>query len=404
MSPVFTAVANAQDAVAGLPEELRGASILIVDDSMTIRKAISRFLVHNGFEQVFEAEDGRKAIAMMGEVNPDLIITDLNMPDIDGLELCRRLRADARWASVPILVQTGTTSHDQRGEVFFNGATDLISKPINLREMIGRVRVHLEQRRLVRKLSDYQQSMAQQLDLAREMQESLLPGRDEVAGIEARLPIEISSSYRASLGLGGDLWGAEAPDPTHLHVFMADFTGHGVSAALNTFRFHSFLRNEPLDSLPSDKAMATMNRYLAEVLPTGQFATFLSARIDFEAGQIEISSANGPAPILRIGPDGAYRPLPSIGFPLGVLEEARFTVERYPFPVGSMLLLYSDALTETPLPPDAIFTASSLADFLNRMPPPASAHDIKRAVMARLKPHVLEDDLTIVVIRHLEAK
>ncbi len=385
-----------------LAVDFSGSRILVVDDSVTIRKTITTYLRNRGFANVMEAANGRIALEIIEQIEPDLIIADIAMPEMDGLALCRVLKCSDRYAQIPVLIQTGTESADRRAEAFSHGAQDLITKPINLREMLGRVQVHLEQRHLVRRLSDYQQSMAQQLEMAREMQELLLPSGDDIRAFEAVFPVLIASSYKASSGLGGDLWGCQATDDGALRFFMADFTGHGVLAALNTFRFHSFLRNEPLDSLPEADAMACLNSFLKDVLPVGQFATFLSCRINFREGWIEICSASGPPPMLRSGSDGEFEPLASDGLPLGILIESDYCARRYPFPPGSMLILYSDALIETPLPPDAVFTTDSLCRHLNRLAPDASSHSIMRDLLASLMPNLPEDDLTVLVIKHKE--
>lgn len=390
-------------AVPELSAGLRKSRILVVDDSATIRMTISRFLRRCGFELIMEAEDGIAALEIMERTAPDLVITDLLMPRLDGLGLCRRLRSEDRWRKVPILVQTGTASTEERADAFANGATDLVSKPLNLRELFGRVRVHLEQNWLLKELSSYQESVRQDMDLAREMQEGILPTSREIRAVEEQLPVAIASSYKASLGLGGDLWGITMPGVQCLNVFMADFAGHGVAAALNTFRFQSFLRGAMLDSLPMQEAVMAMNQFLHEVLPAGQFATLLAARINFKAGWFDFASAGGPPPLLRTHGNSAFRALPSAGFPLGILEEATFDITRYPFAPGSTLLLYSDALTETPLPPQSVFDTDSLAAFASAQPQGEGPPDMIRRINGALDAHIPDDDLTMVAIRHVEA-
>lgn len=393
-------IGEAGDSV--LAADFAASRILVVDDSITIRKTITTYLRNQGFGNVMEAANGRVALEMIESTDLDLVITDIAMPEMDGLALCRAIKDNERLAQIPVLIQTGTESADRRAEAFSYGAQDLITKPINLRELMSRVQVHLEQRHLVRRLSDYQQSMAQQLEMAREMQESLLPSSSDIHIFEAVFPVSIASTYKASSGLGGDLWGCSATDDDNLRFFMADFTGHGVLAALNTFRFHSFLRNEPLDALPEADAMACLNSFLKDVLPVGQFATCLSSRINFRENWVEICSASGPPPMLRSGRDGEFEPLASDGLPLGILIESDYCARRYPFPPGSILVLYSDALIETPLPPEAVFTTTSLCRHLNSLKADADAGDVMRDLVARLAPHAPEDDLTLLVIEHKE--
>lgn len=381
--------------------ELARARILVVDDSEALRKTVSIYLRHGGYRDIHEAAGGEEAMAAADALSPDLIITDLLMPGMDGLELCRRLRASTQHANVPVLIQTGRANGDNRGEVFSNGATDLISKPINAREMLGRVRVHLEQRALVKKLTKYQSMMAEDLELARRMQESILPNPSDIASVEAAFPVEIANTYRASLGLGGDLWGISVPGENQIGIYLADFTGHGVAAALNTFRFHSILRDQHFDELPLAEAMSSMNDFLADTLPTGQFATMLAFRIDFEENSIEFSSASGPPPMLRFGADGDFEPIVLAGFPLGIMRDASFATRKFPFPPGSAALFYSDALIETPAQPYSVYAPENLGQTLRN-----AAHDTAEAlrdcVLEGISEYELEDDLTLIAIRRKE--
>jgi phosphoserine phosphatase RsbU/P len=379
--------------------DLARARILVVDDSEALRKTIGIYLRHGGYKDVHEAANGTEALDAIEALSPDLVITDLYMPGMDGLELCRRLRSDERFTSIPVLVQTARAVGEDRGDVFAHGATDLISKPINAREMLGRVRVHLEQRQLVRKLTKYQNMMAEDLEIARHMQESILPNAADLASVEAAFPVEIATTYRASRGLGGDLWGISVPDPNQIGIYLADFTGHGVAAALNTFRFHSLLRDQQFDHMPLPEAMSSMNDFLADTLPTGQFSTMLAFRIDFEECTIEFSSACGPPPLLRFGPDGEFEPIVLAGYPLGILRDASFASRKFPFPPGSAALFYSDALIETPPAPYSVYSPENLGQTLNSAVE-NSAEGLRDAVLAGIGEHELDDDLTLIAIRH----
>jgi phosphoserine phosphatase RsbU/P len=386
---------------AVIDPELARARILVVDDSDALRKTIGIYLRHGGYRDIHEASNGEEALALADAIMPDIIITDLLMPGMDGLELCRRLRASEKHAQVPVLVQTARANGDDRGDVFSHGATDLISKPINAREILGRMRVHLEQRQLVNKLTRYQSMMAEDLDLARKMQESILPNPADIASLEAAFPVEIASSYRASLGLGGDLWGISVPGENQIGIYLADFTGHGVAAALNTFRFHSILRDNHFDSMPLAEAMSSMNDFLADTLPTGQFATMLAFRIDFDEDTIEFSSASGPPPLLRFGPDGVFEPIVLAGFPLGVIRDASFATRKFPFPPGSAALFYSDALIETPQAPHSVYCPETLNCTL-ALAKANTADALRDVVLTGLIGHDLEDDLTLIAIRRKE--
>lgn len=380
------------------------ARILVVDDSATVRRVIGAYLNGAGFNQILFASDGVEALALATTLEPELIITDLVMPGMDGFDLTRRLMARPGHQDTPILVLTGLAQAGERAKVFAAGAADLITKPVNAAELVGRTCLHLERRRLVADLSHYQERMAAELAQARQMQEALLPSSRDIAQAALRLPVDIAATYEASDGLGGDMWGLQALGDNRLRVFTADFTGHGVGASLNTFRLHSYLQNAPEDTDEPARLLSYLNDCLARVLPTGQFATMFAAVIDFEAGTLTHAGAASPPALLRDPTIGRFELVDGSGFPLGINRRATYDSFTRPFPAGSTLVLYSDALIETPPPPDETFTPEGLRDFLNARPDPVSAGLTQATLVAALRKTGvrLSDDLTVVALRHTD--
>jgi DNA-binding response OmpR family regulator len=116
-----------------------GAKILIVEDETMVADVVSRYLRRDGF-QVVIATDGQAALDLAREQTPDLVLLDLMLPKIDGLEVCRRLRATS---SVPIIVVTAKGEEADRIVGLELGADDYVSKPFSPRELVARVRAVL---------------------------------------------------------------------------------------------------------------------------------------------------------------------------------------------------------------------------------------------------------------------
>lgn len=102
--------------------------ILTVDNSKTMRDMVAFTLKGAGFE-VFEAEDGVKALALLGKTSVDAIITDINMPNMDGVTLVKQLRAQAKFKAIPILILTTEGGDDKKQAGKQAGATGWIVKP-----------------------------------------------------------------------------------------------------------------------------------------------------------------------------------------------------------------------------------------------------------------------------------
>jgi len=113
--------------------------ILVVDDEPAIRLALQRALSARGYE-VESAVDGEQALALSGSFQPDLVVLDLNLPDIDGVEVCRRIRS---WSSVPIVVLSVREDESDKVAALDMGADDYLTKPFGVGELLARVRVQL---------------------------------------------------------------------------------------------------------------------------------------------------------------------------------------------------------------------------------------------------------------------
>jgi chemosensory pili system protein ChpA (sensor histidine kinase/response regulator) len=125
-----------------LPPVLTEASslptVMVVDDSLTVRKITSRLLMREGY-QVILAKDGVDALEQLVDVLPDVILSDIEMPRMDGFDLVRNIRADARLRSLPIVMITSRTADKHRNYALEIGANHYLGKPYDEVELLGLV-------------------------------------------------------------------------------------------------------------------------------------------------------------------------------------------------------------------------------------------------------------------------
>ncbi len=325
---------------------VRQARILIVDDEKMSCRLLAGILEKQHFLNVEIVETGKAALKSMISFRPDLVLLDMQLPDIVGLEVCTRIRANPEFVDVPILIQTATVNRKEMGDLFAAGASDFLSKPINPAELVSRVIVHLERRLLLGEMREYRERISQELDAARRMQLEILPSPVHQEQLAASAGLRVGSYNRPSSEIGGDLWGLLPIDQGSFGLFLADFTGHGVTAALNTFRLHALIHE--YKELHADPAefVTMLNERLARLLPPDQFATFIYVLVAHGAGELRLTSAGAPSAIIQIGLLGAATLAETSGLPLGIAKGVRYGVHRLPFPPGSLLLLYSDGLSE----------------------------------------------------------
>ncbi len=119
------------------------AIVLIVDDCTRNIQIVGSILTEAGYE-VMPATSGRQALARIVNQLPDLILLDLMMPEIDGMEVCRRLKNDPATQEIPVIFLTASSETGHLVEAFESGAVDYVTKPFNAMELLARVKTHLE--------------------------------------------------------------------------------------------------------------------------------------------------------------------------------------------------------------------------------------------------------------------
>jgi two-component system, cell cycle response regulator DivK len=124
---------------------MTGERILVAEDNEKNMKLFRDVLGATGF-RTLEATTGAEAVALAAEHTPDLVLMDIQMPDVDGVEALRRLRADARTASIPVLAVTAQAMQGDREHFLAVGFDGYLSKPVNVRELIGTVRQYCDGR------------------------------------------------------------------------------------------------------------------------------------------------------------------------------------------------------------------------------------------------------------------
>jgi two-component system KDP operon response regulator KdpE len=196
--------------------------ILIVDDEPQITRVLRRSLTTHGYD-IRSAADGESALETFGDWPPDLVVTDLSMPNMDGLELCRRLRA---VSSVPIIVLSVKGEEETKVDALDAGADDYVTKPFGMNELLARIRAAL---RRVRELhntdsastlfeaGDFRIDLEARSVTVRDKQVHLTPKEFDLLTYLVRRPGKVIT-HRALLGA---LWGSNSLEQTeYLRVFI----------------------------------------------------------------------------------------------------------------------------------------------------------------------------------------
>lgn len=178
---------------------------MVVDDSLTMRHAIRNALEPEGYT-VIEAKNGVDGLLRtLSHEKPDLITLDIEMPEMDGISMCRNIRKIRQLDELPIIFLTSMADQKKLLKVFHAGATDYLVKPFLQEELLARLRVHLEKSRLIRKL----RRTVEQLHAAERVraEKDRLQGVVEMAGAvchELNQPIQSISGYAELMMMKAD--------------------------------------------------------------------------------------------------------------------------------------------------------------------------------------------------------
>lgn len=114
-------------------------SVLVIDDEKIMFDVLEGMLRREGYELTYVAS-GNEALSRLDEIQPDVILLDVMMPKMDGIETCRRIKSVPRWHHIPIIMVTALTAKEDLACSLDNGADDFLSKPVNSIELRARVR------------------------------------------------------------------------------------------------------------------------------------------------------------------------------------------------------------------------------------------------------------------------
>ncbi|NQW02289.1 MAG: fused response regulator/phosphatase, partial [Rhodospirillales bacterium] len=321
-----------------------------------------------------------------------------NMPVMDGIETLARLRRDEEYRELPVLVVTGHDDRDERNRILKAGASNHISKPIDGDILVERVRHLVETKRLHDQLSEFHARLTSELATAAKMQRAVVPTPADVQEIKDLYGVSLASQFIPTSELGGDYWTLQVIDDAVFGLMIADFTGHGISAALNTFRLDMLLSRLGVCRTSPAEYLQVINGELSDVMATDQFCTMLYALIDTKRNTLTYAAAGSPPPLSGAIDAGEVNIGDGSGLPLGVHAQATYENRNIAFPAGSYLFLYSDVLPETVCAETGALETSGVVALVEAHKK-ADAYAALDGLLSRFlekAPDVLTDDLTAV--------
>jgi len=314
--------------------------ILIVEDnpeSLDILRA--RLRAHN--YEVITALDGEAGLTMAREKQPDLILLDIMMPKMDGIEVCRRIKEDPSLPFMPIIMVTAKADSKDVVAGLEAGGDEYLTKPVDHAALVARVKSMLRIKELHDTVLEQSAQLRVQLETATKIQSLFwpkIPDLNEGGHIWA---VSVPATY-----VGGDLYDVIPLPDDSLLVYVADVSDKGVPAALIMAALSTKIRSEALVQGEVDKLLETVNdRMYSLTSEEGFFATIALARYWPSSGKMQLALGGHLSP-LWIG-DGEIRNLPQIeGMSLGVKLDVRFETKEILLSPGESILFFTDGVVE----------------------------------------------------------
>jgi serine phosphatase RsbU (regulator of sigma subunit) len=311
--------------------------IVLIDDSANDLQVTRRFLDRKGFD-VSAATSGEEGLALAHAITPAAFVIDYRMPVMDGFEVTRRIKTDPVLQTIPVLLLTGADTAQTVVEGLEAGADDFVTKGSDTEILLARLHALLRMKRYQDQLRKLNQQITRDLQIARRVQEALVPN-----GSFRGPRIEVRSAYIPSETLSGDFYDYFLQDEL-MYLFVADVSGHGLPASILVALLKSYIHTEADANTPLSTFMANLNDFLFSVsLPT-QFATALLFRID-GAGDLVYSNAAHPPFLLSrgAGPTVVHEAPSHL---LGAMPSMVFEENRLQVAAGDTLFAYTDGLTD----------------------------------------------------------
>ena len=326
-------------------------TVLVVDDEPTARLALAARLKRLGY-RVIEAGDGKTGLEVLRRERPSLTILDWMMPEMDGPSFCEYIRRDPELQTSQILMMTSHDQPEQIAEGLARGADDFLSKAASKYEITARVQAGMRAATLVRRLRDAteeirekQEALEQELQSAARYVETLLPPSGSVVS-----GVQMVRIYRPSLALGGDLFNVVPWSDDFVGLYLLDASGHGVSPALRSSSFATFLRRDSLlrhvGSNDPGAILTEANKQFP-LTENGHYFTIVFASLDLRCHLLSYAAAGHSGALLhRRSGEVCWMVQPNL--PLGFDSSTTYVTATLPIAPGDRLYLLSDGLYEVP--------------------------------------------------------
>lgn len=371
--------------------------ILLVDDTPA-NIHIAQAILRDEFK-VRVATNGAKALELVkAEPMPALILLDIEMPGMDGYEVCNHLKADPQTRDIPVIFLTAKTESEDETKGFEVGAVDYVHKPFSPMVVKARVRTHLTLRATSQQLAQQLLAINNELEMARQIQLAILPRETpKIRGLD------IAARYLPMSSVAGDFYDFIIVDEQHVGILIADVSGHGLPAALIASMLQVALAAQLGHASEPGRVLSGLNRALCGKFQN-HFVTAAYVFVDMEKESISYAGAGHPPLLLWRASTRTASEVVQNGLLLGHFPEETYAVLQLPVGPGDKAVLYTDGILEASNPLGEMFGEDRFKHWLesNHLPGAERLADSVLDELSRWSGHPRgegqQDDITLLSI------
>lgn len=379
--------------------------VLLIDDQPLIGEAVKRMLANEQDIEFQYGKDPSQAMEMAEAFQPTVILQDLVLPDVDGLDLVKLYRSREATRDVPVIVLSTREEPQTKADAFAFGANDYIVKLPDRLELLARIRHHskgyinqLQRDEAYRALVASQEALAHDVNEAARYVQSLLPAPIDQG------PIQAGWRFIPSAQLGGDTFGYHLIDDDHFAVYLIDVVGHGVGAALLSVSVLNAIRSQSLpgtDFKDPGQVLTALNERFEMSRQADKYFTAWYGVYHLPTGVIRYAGGGHPPALLVSDASGETIMLEATGPMVGAFDGLEFETKEYALQGPATVFVYSDGVFEVQRTDQTMWPFSEFVSYLGQQSrAEGSAMDALIEYLGSLSGKSgFEDDFSIVQIR-----
>lgn len=377
--------------------------ILVVDDDTLNRFLLVHMLEQQGYMDTFEAENGVEAIELVERLQPDLILLDVVMPEMDGYEVATQLKKMAGDIYLPIIFITALEDEDSLARCLEVGGDDFVAKPFDKVILAAKIRAHARTRLLSKKafeqnelLSFYRNDVEREHKIVEHIFSNAL-------SMNPSLSKYIDYCLNPATDFNGDLVLTSESPTGGMYFLIGDFTGHGLAAAIGALPVSQAFQAMSRKGLSLIEMAGTINDTLLTLLPDDMFFAAAIVEVNHTGKQISVWNGGLPTLILQDSTGQIIKRFESRHMSLGILEPHEFEseVERYEMSFGDRLIGFSDGIVELENQNEEMLGDEGIEDWLTSKPN-ITVEELVEKADEYLGGSERKDDITIVIFTSQE--